>query len=106
MADLPPHPAFAAPHACASPITAPPRHPTTTTTTPQALQHYASVPGPHKRTAADLARRLRWRPLSNLVAQYGRTGYVWEQYSDTDGEGKGSHPFTGWTALLVLLAAE
>ena len=82
------------------PLPRPPSPPT------QALRHYASVPGPHKHTAGELAARLRWQLLTNMVKQYERTGYVWEQYSVVGGEGKGSHPFTGWTALLVLLAAD
>lgn len=42
--------------------------------------------------------------LSNLVQQFRQTGFLWEQYSDTTGEGKGAHPFTGWTALVTLIA--
>jgi mannosyl-oligosaccharide glucosidase len=46
-----------------------------------------------------------WR--SNIVHQYYKSGYIWEQYKDTDeGDGKGSHPFTGWSALVVLMMAD
>ncbi|GAB4823973.1 hypothetical protein N2152v2_011019 [Parachlorella kessleri] len=72
----------------------------------QALHHYASARGPYSQQAAALHQQLRWNLLRNLVWQYSRTGYIWEQYDDVTGAGKGSHPFTGWSALLVLMAAE
>ena len=40
------------------------------------------------------------------MEQYYRTGYIWENYHDKTGEGKGTHPFTGWSALVVLMMAE
>lgn len=40
------------------------------------------------------------------VKGYTESGYLWENYDDEDGHGKGSHPFTGWTALLVLVAGQ
>lgn len=71
----------------------------------QALQHYGDTPSPYQQLAAELHRQLRWNLVHTLVREYRRTGYIWEQYSDVGGEGKGSHPFTGWSALLVLMAA-
>ncbi|KAI8426911.1 hypothetical protein MSG28_014581 [Choristoneura fumiferana] len=41
----------------------------------------------------------------NLLSEYRRTGYFWEQYSGEDGAGAGCRPFTGWTGLLPLLMA-
>ena len=29
---------------------------------------------------------------------------MWEQYDAKSGEGRRSHPFTGWTSLVVLSA--
>lgn len=40
------------------------------------------------------------------VKVYEESGYLWENYDEIDGHGKGSHPFTGWTALLVLVAGQ
>jgi mannosyl-oligosaccharide glucosidase len=43
--------------------------------------------------------------MQNLVSEYNARGYLYEQYDDASGRGLSSHPFTGWTALLVLIAA-
>jgi mannosyl-oligosaccharide glucosidase len=72
----------------------------------RALARYSSVPGPHTAAAAGAYQQLRNNLLTNLVQQYTNTGYLWEQYDDTDGRPRGSHPFTGWTALLTLAASE
>lgn len=39
--------------------------------------------------------KLRANVLNNIVRQYHTTGYLWENYDDETGRGKGSHPFTG-----------
>mmetsp|Transcript_35182 Transcript_35182/g.88249 ORF Transcript_35182/g.88249 Transcript_35182/m.88249 type:complete len:111 (-) Transcript_35182:113-445(-) len=72
----------------------------------RALKHYAEQPGPHAAAAGALYLNLREALLSNIAAQYERTGYLWEQYGDADGGGKGCRPFTGWTGLVALIAAE
>ena len=72
----------------------------------QALHHYAALPGPHAAAAAAAYGQLRRNLLGNVVREYQRTGYLWENYNDSDGHGRGSHPFTGWTALFVLAAGE
>ena len=41
-----------------------------------------------------------------MMKQYYRTGYVWEQYNDVTGDGQGCKPFTGWSALTVLIMGE
>jgi mannosyl-oligosaccharide glucosidase len=71
----------------------------------RALKHYSQETGPHQSTAAQLYQELRQALLSNLVVNYQQTGYIWEQYRDADGKGISSHPFTGWTALVTLVAA-
>jgi len=45
--------------------------------------------------------------LSLITRQeYQLTGYVWEQYDPKTGKGKRSHPFTGWSALVINILAE
>ncbi|XP_017316328.1 mannosyl-oligosaccharide glucosidase [Ictalurus punctatus] len=72
----------------------------------RALHHYSSIDGPYQETASDLYQELRTNIINNIYKQYHETGYIWEQYSDSTGRGQGSHPFTGWSALIVLIMAE
>ncbi|KAI1887518.1 hypothetical protein AGOR_G00191140 [Albula goreensis] len=72
----------------------------------RALHYYGSTEGPYRETAATLYQELRTNVVSNVYRQYVETGYIWEQYSDSTGRGQGSHPFTGWSALTVLMMAE
>lgn len=71
-----------------------------------ALYHYSKVDGLYKAEAERVYGKLRRNLIGNVMEQYRKTGYVWENYGDSLGEGKGSHPFTGWTSLTVLLMAE
>lgn len=68
----------------------------------EALAYYGRQPGPYADVAKSLATELSQAVLKTVMDEYERTGYLWEQYSDVNGHGKGSHPFTGWTALAVL----
>lgn len=68
----------------------------------EALKHY-SQSGPYASLAAELHQSLRNRVVNNVVEQYHRTGFLWEQYDDTTGEGKGCRPFTGWTSLILFM---
>lgn len=62
--------------------------------------------GPYASLAGEAYEELRRNVLATVVGNYRRRGFLFEQYSDGDGEGKGSHPFTGWTALAVLVMGE
>jgi len=64
------------------------------------------VTGPQSKQAAELYTALRKNLVKNMYSEWKRTGYVWESYRDTTGEGKGSRPFTGWSSLVVLAMAE
>ena len=53
---------------------------------PQALRHYGSTAaGPLATAAEALHQELRHNLMSNIVRQYQRTGYLWEQYDDSTG---------------------
>lgn len=64
------------------------------------------VRGSSQELAGRIHDELRHNILRNVVQQYHTTGYLWENYRDESGRGQGSHPFTGWTALVVLIAGE
>ena len=72
----------------------------------RALKHYSELPGPYSHLAGELYTNLRKNLVRNMFAQYSKTGYVWENYDDVTGKGQGSHPFTGWSALVVLIMSE
>ncbi|CAH0553767.1 unnamed protein product [Brassicogethes aeneus] len=71
-----------------------------------ALNHYGEVEGPFRNQAREIYRELRANVMENVVRQYRKSGYVWEQYNDKTGEGSGCRPFTGWTALVVNIMGE
>ncbi|KAI8620462.1 putative mannosyl-oligosaccharide glucosidase [Chytriomyces sp. MP71] len=70
------------------------------------LHHYKSRPGPYSKKAGEIYSVLRNNIVNNVFEEYERTGYTWEQYSPIDGKGQRSHPFTGWTSLVLLMMAE
>ncbi|XP_067389611.1 mannosyl-oligosaccharide glucosidase isoform X2 [Emydura macquarii macquarii] len=72
----------------------------------RALHHYAGLQGPFQQQAAALYQELRANLIANLHRQYLESGYLWEQYDDGTGRGRGCYPFTGWSALVVLVMAE
>ncbi|KAK6185793.1 hypothetical protein SNE40_007946 [Patella caerulea] len=71
-----------------------------------ALNHYSFTEGPYQELAKTIYKDLRNNIVENMYRQYIKTGYIWENYDDKTGDGKGSHPFTGWSALVVLIMAE
>ncbi|GAB6025474.1 hypothetical protein CHUAL_011214 [Chamberlinius hualienensis] len=71
-----------------------------------ALKYYGGLPGPNKDKANELYSKLKSNIVKNLSKEYWRTGYIWEQYNDSDGSGQRAHPFTGWSALVALIMSE
>ncbi|KAK2460565.1 hypothetical protein APHAL10511_007035 [Amanita phalloides] len=67
---------------------------------------YAAQPGPYQSKAKAIYTELRKNVVNNVVKEYQRTGYVWEQYDALTGEGRRSHPFTGWSSLTAMIIAE
>jgi mannosyl-oligosaccharide glucosidase len=72
----------------------------------RALHHYSEQEGPHRELAGRVYRDLRTNIVNNVMKEYYRTGFIWEQYNDRTGEGQGCKPFTGWSALTVLMMGE
>lgn len=72
-----------------------------------ALHHYSREDGPYRTTAETLYQELRSNLIRNIVGNYYATGFLWEQYDQKNkGKGKGARPFTGWTALVLLMMTE
>lgn len=67
---------------------------------------YAAADGPYQDRAKTIYTELRKNVVENVFKEYERTGYVWEQYDAITGEGRRSHPFTGWTSLVTLILAD
>ena len=72
----------------------------------RALHHYANTEGPYASLAQELYGELRTNIVNNVVSQFKNSGFIWENYDDKTGKGKGCHPFTGWSALVVAIMAE
>ena len=41
-----------------------------------------------------------------MLDQWEATGYLWEQYDPSSGEGRRTHPFNGWSSLVLCALAE
>ncbi|XP_061397950.1 mannosyl-oligosaccharide glucosidase [Musca vetustissima] len=72
----------------------------------KALRYYGMLEGPYAALARDIYAELRENLIHNIFKEFQRTGYLWEQYDDTTGQGKGCYPFTGWSSLVVLIMSE
>ncbi|KAL9225563.1 hypothetical protein vseg_001469 [Gypsophila vaccaria] len=71
-----------------------------------ALKYYSEVDGPYQLRARTIYNDLRSNIIRTIVQNYHKTGYLWEQYDQKTGKGKGARPFTGWTSLILLIMAE
>ncbi|XP_024007952.1 mannosyl-oligosaccharide glucosidase GCS1 [Eutrema salsugineum] len=70
------------------------------------LHHYSRVDGPYTEKAKEIYKELRSNLIRNVVRNYYQTGYIWEQYDQDKGTGKGTRLFTGWSALTLLIMSE
>ncbi|KAI9268642.1 glycoside hydrolase [Helicostylum pulchrum] len=69
-------------------------------------KNYMNTPGPYQERAEKIYTKLRNNIIRNVYKNYKKTGYAWEQFDESDGKGLHSHPFTGWTSLVLLIMAE
>ncbi|XP_059484928.1 mannosyl-oligosaccharide glucosidase-like isoform X1 [Neocloeon triangulifer] len=72
----------------------------------KALHHYSQAEGPFKVLAGEIYKELCSNLVTNILKRYKDSGFVYEQYNDKTGEGQGCKPFTGWSALVVLIMGE
>ncbi|XP_015781560.1 mannosyl-oligosaccharide glucosidase-like [Tetranychus urticae] len=72
----------------------------------KSLKYYSQVDGPYKERAKSLHDKLRDNLVNNIFREFERTNFIWEHYNDTSGEGGGVHPFTGWSALVILIMSD
>lgn len=49
----------------------------------------------------ELYENIKTKLVSGIERVWARTGYSWEQYSDTTGKGQRVRPFAGWTTLVL-----
>lgn len=56
--------------------------------------------------ATEMYTQLRNNLIQTMLVSFQKTGFIWEQYNDVTGEGQRSHPFTGWSALILAIMAE
>jgi mannosyl-oligosaccharide glucosidase len=72
----------------------------------RALHHYKSLKSMNRGRLGDVYTRLRTNIMTTVLTSMKKTGYFWEHYDDSTGEGTRGHPFTGWTSLIVNIMAE
>lgn len=68
-------------------------------------KHYVHD-GPYAGLAREIYTQLRAALLGTISSSFASSGFIWEQYSPFTGRGMRTHPFTGWSALVVNMMAE
>ena len=70
----------------------------------QALKYYSLKL--NELSYLELARELSRDLVENVNHRFHKDGYLFESYDSITGKGRGTKPFTGWTALVILLMNE
>lgn len=55
---------------------------------------------------ADLYHKIRLNLIEAVYSNWQKDHLFWEQYDDKSKKGQITHPFTGWTTLIVLIVSE
>lgn len=69
-------------------------------------KNYIQKPGPNQKLAQTVYNELRSNIVKTVLAEWKRTGIIWEQYNDETGHGQRTKAFTGWTSLIVNVMSE
>ena len=69
------------------------------------FQETAKAEGPYRKQARDMYNKLRKNLVENVLSQWEKTGFAWEQYNPETGVGQRTQHFTGWTSLVVNIMA-
>ena len=72
----------------------------------RALTHYSIASGPNQTKAKLIYENLRKNLIQNMFRQYTKSGFLWENYNDMTGAGHDSHPFDGWSGVILLIMSE
>lgn len=65
------------------------------------FQDIAQTQGPRQKQARNIYTKLRKNLVDNVLNEWERTGFAWEQYNPETGVGQRTQHFTGWTSLVV-----